>query len=148
MPEGRSKSEEEIHTFAQHKMRKQDSAHADSGQKRSLYRRAHETSPDIRSSETGIGRAWEIPVLASETLTAFTRTACCFIGRFCEQGSAQSGVRLASPVLCFFLPRSPHDESQPSVSPEYWKASSRVRQDGICNGNAAQHHLGVRKRSR
>ena len=83
-------------------MRKQDSAHADSGQKRSLYRRAHEASPDLRSSETGIGRAWEIPVLASETLTAFTRTACCFIGRFCEQGSAQSGVRLASPVLCFF----------------------------------------------
>lgn len=83
-------------------MRKQDSAHADSGQKRSLYRRAHETSPDLRSSETGIGRAWEIPFLASETLTAFTRTACCFIGRFCEQGSAQSVVRLASPVLCFF----------------------------------------------
>ena len=104
MPEGRSKSEEEIHTFAQHKMRKQDSAHADSGQKRSLYRRAHETSPDLRSSETGIGRAWEIPVLASETLTAFTRTACCFIGRFCKQGSAQSGsglLHLSSALLPF-----------------------------------------------
>ena len=121
-------------------------------------RRAHETSLGSRPETQNRMGPIRRPALASNCRRPllFTRTACCFTYLFCWCSFVcQKTPDLSSDLPCrpcrFFVlllvSRLAANPVHPGA-PINRNPGPHARQDGICNRNTAQHHLGVRMRSR